>query len=147
MYLTSGANVRTRRSRTLRSPVVWYCCQSARDSSAETRPRVGDCTDIGGTPSAGNEGERRGEQRLYRPMSGGPISPIVGFAQDPSVQAAHPQKWGWPSCKRSRVRPRLEAEYDSRPTPWPALQLLRGRDDDQRVAGHGWPVVVGKDSR
>src|SRR3954451_18556369 len=37
MYFTSGAKVRTRRSRTLRSPEVLYSCQSARVSSGDRR--------------------------------------------------------------------------------------------------------------
>src|SRR4051812_31358237 len=40
MYLTSGAKVSTRRSRSLRSPVVLYCCQSASVSSADMRRAV-----------------------------------------------------------------------------------------------------------
>src|SRR3954467_154380 len=40
MYLTSGAKVRTRRSRTLRSPEVLYSCQSARVSSGDRRRAV-----------------------------------------------------------------------------------------------------------
>src|SRR5881227_919809 len=40
MYLTSGAKVSTRRSRSLRSPVVLYSCQSARVSSADMRRAV-----------------------------------------------------------------------------------------------------------
>src|SRR2546425_785275 len=40
MYFTSGAKVRTRRSRSLRSPVALYCCQSASVSSADMRRAV-----------------------------------------------------------------------------------------------------------
>src|SRR3954471_22130226 len=40
MYLTSGAKVSTRRSRSLRSPVVLYSCQSASVSSADMRRAV-----------------------------------------------------------------------------------------------------------
>src|SRR5690349_21796401 len=40
MYLTIGANVSTRRSRTRRSPVSRYSCHSASASSAEIRPPV-----------------------------------------------------------------------------------------------------------
>src|SRR5690349_18602446 len=94
MYFTSGANVRTSRSRSWRSPERWYFCQRASASSAETRPRAGDITDIGGTPWSGNGGNRRGEHGPYRPLRGVSSSPLDGIAQLPFVQAAHPQFWG-----------------------------------------------------
>src|SRR5947199_232275 len=91
MYFTSGAKVRTRRSRSLRSPVALYCCQSASVSSADMRRAVAvfmvDVVSCGG----------RGREELHLLSAIGP-PPLKPSRTDlgQMSRASTPQKWGWP---------------------------------------------------
>src|SRR4051812_9744627 len=97
MYLTSGAKVRTRRSRTLRSPEVLYSCQSARVSSGDRRRAVAVFMWTV-APGEGRTG-RRNEAGL-----GANAIPAQGIRTDLGQMSRRPppQKWG----PRAALQPR-----------------------------------------
>src|SRR3954466_11402374 len=72
MYLTSGAKVRTRRSRSARSFVARYCFQRARASPDVARRDVG----VGVMLDFLFEGGRGGRVG-YRPRADTPTSPLL----------------------------------------------------------------------
>src|SRR5437764_142079 len=89
MYLTSGAKVSTRRSRSLRSPVALYCCQSASVSSADMRRAVAVFMGTGFS-LAGRDG-----RELQSSSAMGP--PLLKDARTDLGQMSRPpptQKWG-----------------------------------------------------
>src|SRR5437763_16790315 len=90
MYLTSGAKVSTRRSRSLRSFVALYCCQSASVSSADMRRAVAVFMGTGFS-LAGRDG------RELRPSSAIGPPPLKRPRTDLGQMSrrAPTPKWGW----------------------------------------------------
>src|SRR4051794_22693111 len=94
MYLTSGAKVSTRRSRSLRSPLLLYCCQSASVSSADMRRAVAVFMSDG---SPSEEGTGTAAPLGHRDTA--PQGRRTDLGQ--MSRASTPQKWGPPDLPLS----------------------------------------------
>src|SRR3954470_15692749 len=99
MYLTSGAKVSTRRSRSLRSPVALYCCQSASVSSADMRRAV--AVFMGTVFSCG--GWDGGAVGMATSSAIGPV-PLKDARTDLGHMSRRvaPQKWGGHAVRSDR---------------------------------------------
>src|SRR4051812_44524128 len=123
MYLTSGAKVSTRRSRSLRSPVVLYCCQSASVSSADMRRAVAVFM------ADGSPGGRDGNCRPLRP-SVHPGSTRRGRISDECPDASIPRSG---DCVRRATVRRLQTRGRMPITPdTMALRLSKPQSTSAR---------------
>src|SRR3712207_5996724 len=115
MYLTRGANVRTSRSRTARSPEALYSFQRASACSADTRPRVAVLTAMRDSSGGGTRG--LGELPPAEVADAGPIGGLCAAQHPHGPQVGLLSRWCLPSSgdPRERTRRLSTPRQDRRP--------------------------------